>query len=168
MPEMPSCRTLMRSALVVIIVAGAGACTVKPADESQAKGDQPAAAGTGAEQALLALENAWPQAVLKRDTVTFERTLAPGFVYTEDSAVISRGDLIKGMASGPDTVESGGNEDMKVHDFGNNTAVVTGILVLRGRGTGGPFTRRYRYTDTWMFRDGRWQVVAAQDYLIPK
>jgi ketosteroid isomerase-like protein len=168
MPETIFCRMLTRSLLVVVILAATGACTSRSADESQSKADQPATSGTSTEQALLALENAWPQAVVKRDTATFERTLAPRFVYTEDSVVINRGDLIKGMASGPDTVESGGNEDMKVHDFGNNTAVVTGVLVLRGRGKDAPFTRRYRYTDTWMFRDGRWQVVAAQDYLIPK
>lgn len=162
-------RVAIAGAIAVIAVAS-GACRSKSADESATtpKPDQPSNSGGNAEQALIALENAWPKAVIDRDTATFQRTLAPGFVYTEDSAVIGRGDLISGMATGPDTVVSGGNEDMKVHDFGNNTAVVTGILVLSGKGKDGPFTRRYRYTDTWMFKDGRWQIVAAQDYLIPK
>jgi ketosteroid isomerase-like protein len=118
------------------------------------------------EQALIALENEWAKAVVERDGKTFERLLAPGFVYTENNLVMSRGEVISSMTSGPDRVQWAGNEGMKVHDFGS-TAVVTGILVLRGKSKGASFTRRYRYTDTWMFRNGKWQVVAAQDYLIP-
>jgi ketosteroid isomerase-like protein len=48
-----------------------------------------------------------------------------------------------------------------------NTAVVTGILWMRGRGPAGPFEHRYRYTDTWMKLGGRWQCIASQDYLLP-
>jgi ketosteroid isomerase-like protein len=64
-------------------------------------------------------------------------------------------------------VESARNEDMRAYVHGN-TAVVTGWLVVRGRGPGGPFDRRFRYTDTWLRRDGRWRVIAAQDYLVPE
>ena len=31
----------------------------------------------------------------------------------------------------------------------------------------GAFERRYRFTDTWVKRGGRWQIVAAQDYVAP-
>jgi len=47
------------------------------------------------------------------------------------------------------------------------TAIVTGWLVVRGRGANGAFDRRYRFTDTWVKRAGRWQIVAAQDYVAP-
>ena len=47
------------------------------------------------------------------------------------------------------------------------TAVVTGWLVGCGRGANGAFDRRYRFTDTWGKRAGRWQIVAAQDYVTP-
>src|SRR5712664_2551208 len=40
-------------------------------------------------------------------------------------------------------------------------------LVVRGRGANGAFDRRYRFTDTWVKRAGRWQIVAAQDYVAP-
>ena len=161
--------TTFIASILMAIIASMGACSPKtsqpPAADTTAA--TPAAGDAGTEQALIALENAWPNAVAKRDTAMFEKTLAPGFVYTEDSAFISRADLISAMATGPDTVLSGSNEDMKVHDFGN-TAVVTGILILNGRGKDGAFVRRYRFTDTWMKRDGNWQIIAAQDYLIPK
>jgi hypothetical protein len=42
------------------------------------------------------------------------------------------------------------------------------VLHLRGRGKTGAFDRRYQFTDTWQRRNGRWQMIAAQDYLIPK
>jgi ketosteroid isomerase-like protein len=48
-----------------------------------------------------------------------------------------------------------------------NTAIVTGILWMRGHGATGPFDHRYRYTDSWMKLRGRWQCIASQDYLLP-
>lgn len=55
---------------------------------------------------------------------------------------------------------------MVVHAHGT-TGVVTGILATRGRGASGPFAHRYRCTDTWVRRDGRWVCVAARDHDMP-
>ncbi len=63
-------------------------------------------------------------------------------------------------------VASPTNEEMRAYVHGN-TAVVTGWLVMRGRGASGAFDRRFRYTDTWLYRGGRWRVIAAHDYLVP-
>ena len=80
----------------------------------------------------------------------------------------TRDAVLRDIVAGPDTAEAAHNEDMRVHRFGT-TAVVTGWLVVRGRGASGPFDRRYRFTDTWVRRggSGRWQIVAAHDYLVP-
>ena len=114
----------------------------------------------------IKLEDQWTTALVRRDTRTFERLLAPNFVYTEDATVMSRGDVIRSV-TGSDRVEWARNEGMKVHDFGD-VHVITGVLHLRGRGKEGAFDRRYQFTDTWQRRNGRWQIIAAQDYLIPK
>jgi uncharacterized protein DUF4440 len=119
-----------------------------------------------AEVAPMALEDQWTTALVRRDTRTFERLLAPKFVYTEDANVMTRADVIKSV-SGPDRVTWARNEGMRVHDFGE-VHVITGVLHLRGRGKSGAFDRRYQFTDTWQLRGGRWQIIAAQDYLIPK
>lgn len=116
---------------------------------------------------LVALENDWAEAVVKRDDAFFRRTLAPGFVYSEDGRTISRDDLLRDLTTGTDTVENAHNDEMKMHSFGT-TVVVTGWLAMRGRGAQGPFDRRYRFTDTWIKRDGVWQIVAAHDYLVPE
>jgi hypothetical protein len=123
-------------------------------------------AASATERTLTRLENEWTRGLVQRDTALFRRLLAPGFVYTEDAQVMTRDEVIRGVV-GPDVVEWAGNEDMTIHDYGN-TAVVTGILIVRGKGKDGAFSRRYRYTDTWLRMDGRWRVIAAQDYLMPK
>jgi hypothetical protein len=122
-------------------------------------------AGSNA-QAPIQLEDRWTTALVKRDTRTFDQLLAPRFVYTEDASVMSRSDVMKSV-TGPDKVEWARNEGMKLHDFGD-VHVITGILHLRGRsGDGKAFDKRYQFTDTWQRRNERWQIIAAQDYLIP-
>jgi ketosteroid isomerase-like protein len=114
----------------------------------------------------IQLEDQWTTALVRRDTRTFDRLLAPNFVYTENASVMGRNDVIKSV-SGPERVDWARNEGMKVHDFGD-VHVITGVLHYRGTGRQGPFDRRYQFTDTWQRRNGRWQIIAAQDYLIPK
>jgi ketosteroid isomerase-like protein len=114
----------------------------------------------------IQLEDQWTSALVNRDTRTFDRLLAPGFVYTEDAAVMGRDDVIKSV-TGSDRVTWARNEGMKAHDFGD-VQVITGVLHLRGKGKQGSFDRRFQFTDTWQRRNSRWQIIAAQDYLIPK
>ena len=114
----------------------------------------------------IKLEDQWTSALIRRDAATFERLLAPKFVYTENASVMNRGEVIKSV-NGSDRVEWARNEGMRVHDFGD-VQVITGVLHLRGRGNSGAFDKRYQFTDTWQRTNGRWQIIAAQDYLIPK
>jgi len=115
---------------------------------------------------LWALEDDWALALIHRDAAVFRRLLADRFIYTEDDRTMSRDEMLHEIVAGSDTVTTAHNEDMRVHHFGA-TAVVTGWLVVGGRGPSGPFDRRYRFTDTWVYRRGGWQIVAAHDYLVP-
>ncbi|HCU11013.1 MAG TPA: hypothetical protein DGB72_02685 [Gemmatimonadetes bacterium] len=114
----------------------------------------------------IQLEDQWTTALVQRDTRTFDRLLAPNFVYTENASVMNRSDVMKSV-TGSDRVDWARNEGMRAHDFGD-VQVITGVLHLRGKGKQGPFDRRYQFTDTWQRRNDRWQIIAAQDYLIPK
>ena len=118
------------------------------------------------ERAVLDLEEAWAKAVVKRDAATFKRLLAPGFVYTEDDRVQNGDQLMRDIVSGTDTVTEARNEKLETHRF-DNTMIVTGWLIMKGRSGGKPFEHRYRFTDTWLKRGGQWQIIAAQDYLVP-
>jgi hypothetical protein len=156
---------LLRStaaALVGIASALAASPSAANAQASPAKSTRTSAMA----RTLLELEDSWATALVKRDGVVFRRLLAPGFVYTEDDRLMSRDDVLHEVVSGSDTVTAANNEDMVVHDFGT-TAVVTGWLIVRGRGSSGSFDRRYRFTDTWVKQNGTWRIVAAQDYLVP-
>ncbi|HYT72085.1 MAG TPA: nuclear transport factor 2 family protein [Gemmatimonadales bacterium] len=147
--------------LAAVLFAGLGAAA------AQHPGGQTPDART-----LLGLEDEWAAALVRRDAATFRRLLADGFVYTEDDRMLGRDAVLRDIVAGTDTVEAAHNEDMRVHSFGT-TAVVTGWLVVRGRGANGPFDRRYRFTDTWARGGGggggggHWQIVAAHDYLVP-
>ena len=116
------------------------------------------------ERTLLRLEDSWASALVRRDGATFRRLLADGFVYSENDRTSTREEVLRDI--GAETVTAAHNEDMRVRRFGT-TAVVTGWLVVRGHGPGGPFDRRYRFTDTWVRRNGNWQIVAAHDYIAP-
>jgi hypothetical protein len=118
------------------------------------------------QRAVFALEEEWTRALVKRDTAAFRRLTTPGFVYTEDNVVMTQRQLINAVATG-DTVVYAGNEAMRLHDY-SPVAVVTGVLIVSGRNKGKTYTNRYRFTDTWLYRNGKWQAIAAQDYLIPK
>jgi ketosteroid isomerase-like protein len=142
----------MRSLAIILLVGVVGALPAQRA----------------AQQQLIQNEDGWAAALVKRDAAYFQRMLAPGFVYTEDAKVMTRDDVLRDATSGSDTVTAAHNEDMVVHQAGSVTAVVTGILVVEGRSSGKRFTHRYRFTDTWVKQDdGQWQIVAAQDYLMP-
>jgi len=117
-------------------------------------------------RALLRLEDEWASALVKRDSVVFNRLLASGFVYTENDQMMDRAVVLHSVVAGADTISAAHNEGMHLHRYGPATAVVTGWLIVRGRGANGAFERRYRFTDTWVKR-GRWQIVAAQDYVSP-
>ena len=110
------------------------------------------------------LEDSWASALVRRDRATFERILAPKFVYTEDTTTMDRATVLRALIGG-DVVTEARNDSMTVTLFGN-TAIVTGWLVTKGHNKDGPFDRRYRFTDVWMPRSGSWQIVAAQDYLV--
>ena len=121
---------------------------------------------TATARVLIALEDGWARGVVRRDTAMFRRLLDPRFVYTEDAVVMGKEELIRAIRDG-DRVASASNSDMLVHEHGG-TAVVTGILRMQGTAQSGPFDRRYRFTDTWIRRNGSWRMIAAQDYLIAR
>src|SRR5690349_25070472 len=131
-------RILVASALLFVLAA------------SPLVGQQRAASAAPTATELVRLENQWTAGLVKRDRAIFEKLLAPKFVYTENDKLMSRADVIHEVANGSDRVTAARNEGMVVHEYGPTTAVVTGWLIVEGRGTGGPFTHRYRFTDTWV------------------
>jgi ketosteroid isomerase-like protein len=64
------------------------------------------------------------------------------------------------VASGRQFEASAENEDMKVTAHGD-TAICNYRFVVKIKGQNIDVHRRYRATNVWMKREGRWQIVAA-------
>jgi hypothetical protein len=115
---------------------------------------------------LYRLEDQWTVALMKRDAGFFRRTLHADYVYSDERGTFTKDQVIAEQVGGTDTVQFAANEGMRAHVHGD-AAVVTGILVVRGRGAQGAFQHRYRYTDTWLRTRSAWVMIASQDYEIP-
>ncbi|WP_412068796.1 nuclear transport factor 2 family protein [Rubrivirga sp. IMCC43871] len=110
-----------------------------------------------AEAALAAAERAWLDAYDTNDRAAMADALADGFTITfPDGTVQTRDDVIGGLAPAPTAAEGPTHytEGRQIRVLGD-TAILTGVYVGAGGET------RMRYTDTWMWLDGRWHVVAS-------
>lgn len=149
-----------------VVAALALAASAAFTNSSPARAQRPRRIAERPRQELLRNEDGWAAALVRRDVGYFRRMLAAGFVYTEDDKLMNRDDALQSAASPTDTVTAAHNDSMVVHLFGRETGVVTGLLIVQGRSEGTAYVHRYRFTDTWVKQpDGRWQIVAAQDYL---
>lgn len=117
---------------------------------------------SGAEADLLKIEREWLDAYMKSDAAALERITADDYNMTAPTGqVMTKAQEIAMLKSVPAGALKLSTEDTKVRIYGD-TAVLTGILNQNGMDAGKPRTLRLRYTDVWVKRGGRWQVVAAQ------
>ena len=127
---------------------------------------QKGAADKATQETLFRLENDFAKAVVHRDAAAIRAMTAPKWVYSDETGVMEREAGIAAFTTGSDTVREASNEKMRALIY-DKTAVVVGVLVMKGSGAHGAFTNRFRYTDTWVKLDGRWQCIGSQDYLMP-
>jgi ketosteroid isomerase-like protein len=118
------------------------------------------------ESKIRALESAWNLAEEEKNINALDQMLAPTFVYTEfdgsfsDKAQFLKG--IKGSAAASDQITT---QELSVGLYGD-TAVVTGVFKEKGIENGKAFTKRGRFTDTWINQNGTWLCVASQATLL--
>lgn len=58
------------------------------------------------------------------------------------------------------------NHDQQVRLYGD-TALIVGVTSVRGRAEGEPFAADFRYTDTWIRREGQWLLAASHASRLP-
>jgi ketosteroid isomerase-like protein len=113
---------------------------------------------------LLYMEREWNDASKRGDVAWFERNYADDAtdISGRTGALHSKEEEIASMKNDKTMLDSLELSDMDVRVEGN-TAIVTGINHVKGKDAQGqPFDRRTRFTDTYIKRDGRWQVWATQ------
>jgi pimeloyl-ACP methyl ester carboxylesterase len=122
----------------------------------------------GAEQELRKLENDWLSVYISGDKATYDRVVADDFTGTDESAVKRGKEQDRALL--PAAPTPGGvalNEDVEVRLYGE-TAVVTGRIVTKFKARDQEILGfATRFTDTWLKRQGRWQVVARHYSRLP-
>ena len=124
---------------------------------------------TSAETAkLVALERMWNQAQLVRDANAVANMIGDKFVNTEyDGEVSDRGKFLADFADPKFQPSVMSIDDLKVELY-SNTAVVTGTYHTKGTYGTKPYDHFGRFTDTWVFQDGKWLCVASHTSLLKK
>jgi ketosteroid isomerase-like protein len=112
-------------------------------------------------QELVQIEHEFGEAYKQHDAATLGRFLADDFFYTdEDGQILNKAQYLDRAAH--TRLDSYGFDDMNARLYGE-TGVVTSRL--SGQGTYGGKRTKFdvRYTDVFVKRDGRWQIVVSQD-----
>jgi len=110
---------------------------------------------------LLYLERDWNQAEMKRDAAWFEQTLIDNYTGVDGRTgkPTTKADNIANIKK--TTVDSASLSGLDVRMQGD-TAVITGLTHNKGKDDkGAAFDRKIRFTDVWVKRDGKWQVLSS-------
>jgi Tfp pilus assembly protein PilV len=117
---------------------------------------------------LLIMEHLWNEAQMNRDSRALDGMIGANFVNTEYDGEVS--DKSKFLADIKDPQFNLSNitiQDVKVSMY-SDSAVVVGTYRTKGSYQGRPYEHLGRFTDTWVFLDGRWQCVASHTSLLRK
>jgi ketosteroid isomerase-like protein len=112
-------------------------------------------------KALLAIDASWNSLRLESDVEGLERLLGDDWVLTHsDGRVQDKADYLMELSSRTRANQVIENLDVEVRLQGD-TAVVTGTSVQAGTRNGQPWSGRFRFTRTWILRDGGWRMLAS-------
>ena len=116
---------------------------------------------------ILAIEKQWATAIERQDAAAFERLAAEDFRFIDENGrVLNRAQYIADRSHNPDNVESAVQDEIEVRQYGD-AAIATGRSTLHGTRNGAPFVYRFRWTDVYVRRAGRWHPVSAQLTALP-
>ena len=118
---------------------------------------------------LLYMENDWNQAIKNHDATWYERNYADDLteIQARTGALQNKAQSIASTRADKTVFELLELSELAVR-FEGSVAIVTGVNRLKGLDEQGQaFDRRFRFTDTFVKRDGRWLVWASQSTAIP-
>jgi|ERR1043166_4061886 ketosteroid isomerase-like protein len=117
------------------------------------------------ERYILESERQWAESVATGNPSAIERILADDFVGVDPKGVLyNKRQMVADTRNAPKNYVSNRLNDVKIRFYGN-TAIAQGSEMWEKRsGERG----RFVWTDTWLQRNGRWQIVAAEDLIAPE
>lgn len=128
----------------------------------------PAAAQASPEQdraTVAALDTEYQAAVERNDAEGMARILHPEMILVVGrGAVFTREDLLRSARDEEfvyeHQVEEEGTQTVRL--YGDDTAIVTALLWLKGTGPDGPFDRRLWFSDTYVRTPEGWRYAFGQ------
>lgn len=149
---------MKRMLLVVALIAAAASFCLGQAEKKGSSKDEKV------KQELMQLERDIGKANVSRDYAFFDRIEAEEFIFTDSGGGMTtkKEDLegVKAPANPDSKLLSYEVDEMKVMLYGK-TAVVTGRTITKGVNKGQEWTGQSRFTDVFVWRDNRWQIVAG-------
>ncbi|MGA9996598.1 MAG: nuclear transport factor 2 family protein [Pyrinomonadaceae bacterium] len=149
---------MRRVLFVVVLMLAAAALSFGQTEKKASSKDEKA------KQELMQLERDIGKANVSRDYAFFDRVEAEEFIFTDSGGGMTtkKEDLegVKAPANPDSKLLSYEVDEMKVMLYGK-MAVVTGRSTLKGVNKGQEWTGQSRFTDVFVWRDNRWQLVAG-------
>lgn len=140
-------------------------CFIAVASQANHAGASPSA---DAKQQVLDLGDEWVAAELKHDAATLRRILDDKFIATFDSKKpYDKEGFIKAIVEGDidPTASQTVTDETVILD--RDTAVVVGTDTVRGTEKGATYAVVYRFTVTYVHRQGRWLALAEHLVEVP-
>jgi predicted house-cleaning NTP pyrophosphatase (Maf/HAM1 superfamily) len=112
-------------------------------------------------------EEQWATSVATSDSSVVQRILADDVVWVFDGRILNKAQAVTEAAQGPGPFLSNRANSITIRFFGDSTAVAQGSETWTMRKDSAQTTGRFVWTDTWVRRNGQWQIVAAEDVIVP-
>jgi len=153
--------SLLLLAVVALSLSSCATTSEKTASTAATSAAATASPTENVEQALIKLEREWAEALVKVDGATLDRIQADDWIMTSwDGQTQTKAQSIEEIKSGVYQAASVSLDNLKVRTFGD-VAVVTLGQTEKSKYKGKESSGRYLYTDVWVKRNGKWQVVAT-------
>jgi ketosteroid isomerase-like protein len=117
---------------------------------------------------VLALENLWNEAEKHKDVKALDTLLANSFAYTDsDGSFMNKTQFLASITAPGYHPAQIVNETMNAEPY-DHVVIVTGTYREQGTEKGKPYTRRGRFTDTWIQDSASWLCAASQETLVTR
>ena len=107
-------------------------------------------------------EAQWADSVATGETSAVKRILADDFIGTDpEGKLYNKAQMVADTKDAPKEYISNHLDQVKIRFFGNAAVAQGSESWVKRNGERG----RFVWTDTWVLRNGRWQIVAAEDLI---
>jgi uncharacterized protein (TIGR02246 family) len=116
---------------------------------------------SSAEKDVRKLERTWLDAYEKKDVAAMTTIVADDFTITfKDGSMQTKGQILESLKRPGGSTSKFTTENVQSRVYGD-TVILIGVVISQWKQGDKLMTDRSRYTDTYVKRNGKWQVVAS-------